>query len=79
MAMTTAQQLKADRLRAHRTKVKLRKRQARHAAAYKRSERARNLRYNGGRKPMPWKLVAEKLGVKTCFIARQIAMRNPTP
>ena len=77
--MTAHQTAKADRLRAYRANVKLRQRQARHAVAYKRSERSRKMRYNGGRKPMPWKLVAEKLGVKTCFIARQIAMRNPKP
>mgnify|MGYP003612552905 CR=1 FL=1 len=75
--MTTIQQTKADHLRAHRAKVKLRQRHAVTAAAYNRSEWARKLRYNGGRKPMPWKIVADKLGVKTCFVARQIAMRNP--
>lgn len=75
--MTKYQQDKADRLRAHRARVKLRHRQAITAAAVKRSEWARKLRYNGGRQPMPWKIVAEKLGVKTCFVARQIAMRNP--
>ncbi len=75
--ITEKQQLQASRLRAFRARVKLRQRQAVTAAAVKRSEWARKLRYNGGREPMPWKIVAEKLGVKTCFIARQIAMRNP--
>jgi len=75
--MTAAQAAKADHLLAYRAKVKLRHRQAITAAAVKRSKWARALRYNGGGEPMPWKIVAEKLGVKTCFIARQIAMRNP--
>ena len=73
--MTAIQSAEAAHLRAHRAKVKLRKRKAITDAAVKRSEWARKLRSHG----LTWKEGAQKMGLNSQFTARTVASRNPTP